>query len=373
MQYMRINILFLGAFCLLFSLSACENRPPAREVTNQPARIAEVEVKVLEEQPWAETISSFGVIDAAQEIIITVDFSERVNKVHVKEGDRIKADQLLIELDGKKQQLRLARFRTTLKETKATLANAQITLNRQEALYAKRNIALSKLEESQLVLKTARARFDEAMAAVRLAERELAERRITSPAAGQVVKRSVEPGETVSPGSPLMIIQVVEAVRVITYVTEKDINHLGPGNEASVTTPGVQGRAYTARIESLGSKADPDTGNFSVKLTIPNSDGLLRPGMTARVKLQGLTYQAAILIPERALVDRNRRRVAYKVEDGKAVQVEPIVALTTVDQAHVLSGLQAGDQLIINGLANIVDGTPVKVIRKDNFTSPDSN
>ena len=365
--------LFLVTIFMSLGFTACENRPPAREEANPPSRIAEVEVKVLEEQLWAETINSFGVIDAAQEIVITVDFSERVNKVHFEEGDRIKADQLLIELDGKKQQLRLARFRTTLKETKANLTNAQTTLKRQEALYAKRNIALSKLEESQLVLKTARARHEEALAAVRLAERELADRRITSPAGGQVVKRSVEPGETVNPGNPLVIIQVVDAVRVITYVTEKDINHLSKGNEATVTTPGVSGRAYTARIESLGSKADPDTGNFSVKLTIPNSDGMLRPGMTARVNLQGLTYQDAILIPERALVDRNRRRVAYKVEDGKAVQVEPIIALTTVDQAHVLSGLQAGDRLIVNGLKNIVAGTPVKVIRKDISTSPDSN
>lgn len=372
MKYMRWKILFLGATLMLLGFIACENRPPAQEEVTQPLRIAEVEVTVLEEQPWAETISSFGVIDAAQEIVITVDFSEGVNTVHVEEGDRIKADQLLIELDGRKQQLRLARFRNVLKEAKATLNSAQTTLKRQETLYAKRNIALSRLEESQLVLKTARARYDEALAAVRLAERELADRKITSPAAGQIVKRSVEPGETVSPGNPLIVIQVVDAVRVITYVTEKDINHLGPGNEASVTTPGVQGRAYTARIESLGSKADPDTGNFSVKLTIPNSDGLLRPGMTARVNLQGLTYQGAILIPEQALVDRNRRRVAYKVVDGKAVQVEPMIALTTVDQAHVLSGLQAGDQLIVNGLANIVDGTPVKVIQNHAATTPES-
>jgi len=151
-------------------------------------------------------------------------------------------------------------------------------------------------------------------------------------------------------------------VRVITYVTEKDINHLSLGSEAMVTTPAVPGRSYTARIESLGTKADPDTGSFSVKLTISNSEGLLRPGMTARVSLQGLKYQDAILIPDKALVDRNRRRVAYKVVEGKAMQVEPVVALSTIDLVHVLSGLQAGDQLIVGGVENIVDGTPVKVV-----------
>ena len=364
MQNMMRRNIFFAVTILAAGLVACENRPPAREQVPE-SRIAEVEIRVLQEEPWAEMISSFGVIDAAKEIVITTDFSERVEKVHVKEGYGVKAGQLLIELDRRKQELRLARYRTLLKEAKATLTNAQTNLKREETLFAGRNIPQSKLEATQLALKTARARYEEALAAVQLAERELADRQITSPASGEVVKRSVEAGETVSPGAALMIIQVVDAVRVITYVTEKDINHLSLGSEATVTTPAVPGRTYAARIESLGTKADPDTGNFSVKLAIANTEGLLRPGMTARVHLQGLTYQDAILIPDSALVDRNRRRVAYKVVDGKAVQVEPVVALTTIDRVHVLSGLQAGDQLIVGGMDNIADGTPVQVVPVD--------
>ena len=355
---------------LMIGLFACEDRPPAREEEPQP-RIAEVETKILQEQQWTETISSFGVVDAAKEIVITTDFSERVQKVYVDDGDRIQAGQPLIDLDRRKQELRLTRYKTLLREAKATLANAQTNLKREEALFAGRNIPQSKLEGTQLALKTARARYEEALAAVQLGERELADRRIKSPASGQVVKRSAEEGETVSPGAALIVIQVVDAVRVITYVTEKDINHLRLGSEAVVTTPAVKGRSYEARIESLGTKADPETGNFSVKLAIPNTEGLLRPGMTARVNLQGLTYQNAILIPDSALVDRNRRRVAFKVEDGKAVQIEPVVALSTIDLVHVLSGFQDGDQIIVGGVENIVDGSPVKVIQS--VTSSDSD
>lgn len=364
MQNMIWKCFSLASAFLMVVLVSCEDRPPAREEIPEP-RIAEVEIRILQEQRWKETISAFGVIDAAKEIVITTDFSERVEKVHVEEGDRIQAGQLLIELDGRKQQLRLARHRTSLKEAKATLTNAQTTLKREEALFAGRNIPKSRLEQTQLAFKTARARYEEALAAVQLGERELADRRIASPASGQVVKRAAEAGETVSPGAALMVIQVVDAVRVITYVTEKDINHLRLGSEATVTTPAVPGRTYTARIESLGSKADPDTGNFAIKLAIPNHEGLLRPGMTARVSLNALTYPNAILIPDNALVDRNRRRVAFKVVDGIAVQVEPVVALSSIDQVHVLSGLQAGDQLVVGGIENIADGTPVRIIEAD--------
>jgi len=354
----------LASAFLMVVVVSCEDRPPAREEVPEP-RIAGVETRILQEQTWKETISAFGVIDAAKEIVITTDFSERVEKVHVEEGDRIQAGQLLIELDRRKQQLRLARYRTSLKEAKATLTNAQTTLKREEALFAGRNISKSRLEQTQLAFKTARARYEEALAAVQLAERELADRKITSPASGQVVKRAAEAGETVSPGATLMVLQVVDAVRVITYVTEKDINHLRLGSEASVIAPAVPGRTYTGRIESIGSKADPDTGTFAIKLAVSNNEGLLRPGMTARVSLGGLTYRNAILIPDDALVDRNRRRVAFKVVDGVAVQVEPVVALSTIDQVHVLSGLQAGDRLIVGGIENIADGTPVRMIDAD--------
>ena len=332
MQNMIWKCFYLASAFLMIAFVACEDRPPAREEVPEP-RIAEVEIRILQEQTWKEGISAFGVIDAAKELVITTDFSERVERVHADEGDRIEAGQMLIELDRRKQQLRLARYRTSLKEAKATLTNAQKTLKREEALFAGRNIPQSRLEQTQLALKTARARYEEALAAVQLGERELADRSITSPASGQVVKRAAETGETVSPGATLMVIHVVDAVRVITYVTEKDINHLRLGGEATVIAPSVPGRTYTARIESIGSKADPDTGTFAIKLAVSNKEGLLRPGMTARVSLQGLTYRDAILIPDKALVDRNRRRVAFKVVDGAAVQVEPVVALSSMTRS----------------------------------------
>jgi membrane fusion protein (multidrug efflux system) len=356
---------------LLLTFVSCENRPPAREKA-QEAIIAEVEVLLLKPQSWTETINSYGVVEAAEEITITVDFSDRVTKVHFKEGNRVKAGQLLVEFDREKQSLRLTQSGTTLKESQAALDNSLKTFKRQQALFERKNISRSRFEEAQLEFQRAKARYEESIAAVQLVERDLADRKITSPAAGLVEKRSVNPGETVTAGTSIAVIQTVATVRIVTFVTEKEINHLRLGSEAIVTTSGVQGRKYIARIESLGAKADPTTGTFNVKLTIPNPEGLLRPGMTTRVKLQGKQYQDAIWIPDNAFVDRNRRRVVYKVVDGMATEVEPVIAFFNEDRIHVLSGLQAGDQLIINGLSNIKNGSKVKVIQADTEQTPET-
>ena len=171
----------------------------------------------------------------------------------------------------------------------------------------------------------------------------------------------MEPGETVLAGDALARVQAAGSVRVVTFVTEKDINALRVGSPALVTTPGVRGREYSARVDQVGFKADARTGNFPVKLALPNEDGLLRDGMTARVVLQGLAYEDALLVPRAALVDRDRRRVIFKAVGGRAVEVEPILAADIGDDLPVLDGLVAGDVVIVEGLDTVSDGARISV------------
>ena len=163
------------------------------------------------------------------------------------------------------------------------------------------------------------------------------------------------------PGQALCTIQVVDAVRVVTHVTEREISALRVGERFKVHSPGAPGHEFLGRIESLAAAADPNTGNFQVKLAVSNKEGLLRPGMTARVELRGVEHSEALLVPTSALVDRKRRRVAYKVVEGKAVEVVPVVAASTGDLLPVLRGLNKGDRVIVSGLEWVTDGTPVQV------------
>jgi membrane fusion protein (multidrug efflux system) len=357
----RHRLTLIAILIFLNVIVACNNKEMDKEESKQ-VRIAEVGTITLKPQTYSETIHSFGVIEAAKEIIIALDFSEHVKNIYFNEGDRVTAGQLIIELDEQKQRLKIAQFETSLKKAKAIMENAQTSQNRYQKLFKNGHTSLAKLETVQLEFQTAKAQYEDALNALRLSKRELADRRILSPVNGIIDKRSIDPGEMAMPGQPLVVIQAVDAVRVLTYVTEKEINRLQLGSETSISTAGALGRRYVGRIESIGAKADPSTGNFSIKIAISNSDGLLRPGMTAQVIMEDLKDQEAILIPDTTLVDRDRRRVAYKVVDGKAVEVAPIVSLSYGEKVHVLSGLQAGDQLIVEGMEFVKHGSPVKVI-----------
>lgn len=351
----------LIALMVSAALPACSGETPEQLAAPKP-RIPQVQTLILEPQTWQQTLEAYGVVEPAEDVAITLDFSAPVTALHFEEGQRVEQGQLLIELDSRKRDLRLAQAATAVEEMQAGLEEARRELERRRDLASSGAVSREILDRSEIDLRRATARYEDALAAYRLADRERTESQILSPVSGIVDRKAVEPGETVMPGQLLGSVQVVDRVRVRVYVSERVVNDLRVGTGAEVRSAGVPGRTFRAIIEAVGINADPQTGNFPVKLTQPNEDGLLRPGMTARVRLQGLTHADTLLIPDNALVDRRQRRVVYVVRDGKAVEVEPLLRASVGEEVPVLGGLEAGDRLVVTGMEQLVDGSLVDVI-----------
>ena len=350
-----------AAVLLAFFPAACDEAPQPAE-TREPVRVPAVRTMVLEPREWTRTIEAFGVVEPAEEVDLTTDFAGTVRAVRFREGYPVEAGAPLITFDPRKRALRLQEAEAQVRDARALLTEAQDAFERRRALVAKNAVSVETYREAEARLESARAQVEHALAARDLARRELEETTLISPVSGVVVRKSVDPGETILPGTVLGVVQTSGTVRVLTHVTEKDVNALRVGATAAITTPGVRGRLYEGRIESVGFKADPRTGNFPVKLTVSNEDGLLRDGMTARVTLQGLASPDVLLVPREAIVDRNLRHVVYTVVDGRAREVKPIFAAVTGDALPVLDGLSAGDELIVDGLDNVSDGAALRVL-----------
>jgi membrane fusion protein (multidrug efflux system) len=355
-------------FALLLTLPACTKQPPETRTEAAEPRIPQVEVLRLQPSDWQHTIQVYGVIEAAGEVAVAVETAGTVANVLFLEGQRVSNGDLLLELEHDRQDLRVARARATVASAAAALQEAASTLKRRRGLAAKSAVSKELLESGEIALRRAAAAHDDALAALALAKRALADSRVLSPVDGVIDKREVEPGEIVLPGQVLATIQAVDSLRVRSFVAEREVNFLGTGATAKVSSPGVRGRIYDATVESVGVMADPRTGNFPIKLTLGNSDGLLRPGMTARVGLQGLLERDRLLIPDSAVVDRKRRKVVYLAmeQDGGhiAKEVRPLLRAAVGDRIPVVDGLSAGDELIVTGLDYLIDGSPIGVINQ---------
>ncbi len=361
---MRLRCLWILS-CTTLTLAhlvvSCQ-RPAVQEEQSPGPRVAQVRTLTLEPRIWVESIRTHGRIEAAEEVNLALDFSATARTVRFEEGDPVEVGQVLVEFDRNERNLQLTQAERAVEDAKARLDRARGAMNRRANLFMENRISREEYQTSQADMRSAKAQYEEALAAQSLARRDLEETTLMSPVNGAVASRSVDPGETVMPGQVLCAIQVVDTVRVITFVSEKDINSLRVGGDARVRSPGVRAKEYSARIESLGVKADPSTGNFTVKLAVQNDDGLLRDGMTASVELQGIEARNAMLIPESAIVDRNRRRVVYKVIEGKASEVQVILGASTADTVPVLGGLAFGDILIVEGLESVVDGSAIEIL-----------
>jgi HlyD family secretion protein len=176
-------------------------------------------------------------------------------------------------------------------DARATVVAAQVRAAR-AALEKLRTLA--RPEE----VRAARARLDQAEAALRAAERRVAETRVTAPAPGTVSKRLAEPGEVVAPGFPLATVVDLSVVRLVVYVPEPALPRMRVGADASVTVDGLPGRSFAGKVSFISPEAEFTPRNvqtkeervklvFAVKIELPNPDGLLKPGMPADALIVG--------------------------------------------------------------------------------------
>ena len=357
-------VLWGVALAGLLIAAGCDGGGDAAE---QPAdaeiRPPQVRTLVLHPQTYARDIRAFGSVEPVEEIDLVVDFSGTVRTVGFTEGRRIEAGGILITFDERERAADLRRTEGALREAEAQMDDAQATFERVRRLRLTGTVSEASLIDADAAFRAATARLEQAIAARDRAATDLDEMTLESPVTGIVADRSVEVGQIVLPGEPLGTVHTTDVMRVITYVTEREVNTLAIGAAAEVTVPGAPGLALMGRIALVGYAAEPATGNFPVRVLVDNADGLLRDGMTARVRLTG-ARTTALLLPRSALTDRDRRRVAFRIEDGHAVQVEPVLAVTAGDRLPVLAGLSPGDAVVVDGAEALIDGTPVAVLEE---------
>lgn len=355
-------LILLSMILMLAVACAKENETPEAA---PPPELPKVRVLELTPRTWQQTIRTFGVIEAAEKVTLSAEFSGKVTGVFFDEGQEIAAGDKLVTFDVTERRMQVKQAEGNLAGVTARLEEARTQAERREELFQQKVVSKEQLESARAALASLQAQYEQLVVGRSLARHQLSRARLMSPVSGRVATKAIDVGEVAMPGQTLAVIHVTDTMRVVTYVTEQEVNTVQVGTPCIVTTPGVRGREYTAHVESVGNAADPATGNFPVKLAVKNTEGLLKAGMTAVVTLKGLALKDTLLVPDDAVVDRHRQRVVFLEKAGKAHAVAPVLAASTGEWLPVLHGLAKGDRLIVEGLDNVVDGTAVNVAGQD--------
>ena len=333
------TLLLLGTL-----LCACSGNEPA----GRSERAVTVTATTLQPQPWSDTVRALGTVKARESLTVMAKVSETVRAVHFESGDEVEKGAILVDLTGNQQTALLAQAEAAAKE-------AARLYTRQSELAAQGVIAHASLDAQRAQRDSTRARVEEVRAA-------LGDRVIRAPFAGVLGLRQVSPGTLVTPGTPIATLDDIESVHVDFPVPEAVYANLAIGQQLGATSVAYPGRPFEGKVASIDSRIDPGTRSVNVRGEFANADHALRPGMLLQVTLVRPPREA-LLVPEIAIVQIGNASFVYRIgEDGSAQRADIQIGGRREGQAEVVSGLAAGDRIVVDGVGKLRPGQKVEIV-----------
>ncbi len=337
-------------FCALL-IAACGN--PDNAAANTPANTASkpaspaisVEVRSVAAQSLTRELSAVGSLRSDESVVLRPEIGGRVVEIGFKEGQPVKAGQLLIALDD-------SIYRAQLDQARANHELARRNNERAQELLARKLIAQADRDQAS-------ANFDAAAAAVALAQARLEQCRILAPFAGITGLRLVSPGDYVSAGQDLVNLEDLSTLKLDFRLDESALPALAVGQALNLSVDSYPGQSFKAELYAIDPKVSSATRSISLRARLPNPDGKLRAGQFARVRLAVDQRVEAIVVPEQAIFPRGDKQFAYVVVDGQAQLRELRIGQRSPGSVEILSGLTVGDALVIAGLQHLNDGAAV--------------
>ncbi len=250
----------------------------------------------------------------------------------------------------------LAAYQLQTNPSKAQLAPLQAALTK-----ARLDLALAKQPFRPVDFDLARAGIQQAEAAVELARLQLDYTTIHAPFDGVIGEIYIHGGSMVDNKTPLALL-VSNSVEVAVNVEESRLGQVAQGQQASLRVSAYPGLEFPGLVTSVAPIADKETHTFVVKVTPLDKKGLLRSGMYADISILAQEKNDALLVPRSAITVVEGHPVVYRVTAGRVERVPVTVGLSSDADLEILSGLTAGDTVVISGQANLPDGAKVKVV-----------
>jgi RND family efflux transporter MFP subunit len=310
-------------------------------------------------------------IDLAFKVGGYIDALASVGGRRIQDGDRVTKGMVLARIRPSDSDERIKQARSQRSEAEAAGAAARAAHERATALFKSMSLSRPELEQAQSVYDTTQAKLAGARALVQQAENARADSVLTSPIDGIVLKRLIEVGSLVGPGTGGFVLADVSSVKAVFGAPDTMLTALKVGVTTPVRTEALPNREFVGRVTNIAPTADPRSRVFDVELTIPNSDGALRVGMVAVAMVDTAPHavQAPLVVPLTAIVrpkDKPDGYAVYVVEEagGKAVARVRTVTLGEIigNEIAVVSGIRQGEKVIVSGATIVTDGETVSLI-----------
>jgi len=284
-----------------------------------------------------------GFVEASDEVAVAARVLASVLAVPVREGDPVSAGQELVVLDDRDARAQLAQVQAGREAAEAQALQAELAFQRAQRLLDSEALTTGEWESARAARDAAQAQEERAARAVDEASVALSWFRLSAPFAGRVLEREVEPGQLATPGRALVTVYREEQLRFSVAVPEERAAELVVGAEFALEFDRLPAR--TARLARVLPPADARTGTVTLHLELPPSTDL-RPGLLGRLQLV-VGRRTALVVPRTAVERVGQVERVQLVRDGRVVPVTVRTGKAQGDALEVLSGLEAGEEVLL--------------------------
>lgn len=293
-------------------------------------------------------IRAIGSLQSDESVQIASEIAGRIADIPFKEGQPVKAGDVIVKLDEA-----LAKAEVTDAQARLTLATAN---NARATTLARTGVMAGRSRDE------ATSNYETAAAAVELAQTRLEKHTLRVPFDGVAGVRSVSVGAYIAIGAPIVNIEKIDALKVDFKVPEIYLQRIQVGQKISLTVDAIAGRSFDGEIYAIDPHVDVNGRALQIRARLPNPDKALRPGLFARINIQGLASREVTVIPESAIVPRGGEAFVYRIDNGRAVEARVKLGARKDAEVEILEGLDAKATVVTAGQQKLRDGAMVEII-----------
>lgn len=369
-KWMAIMLLIaIALFGSVIGFNLFKQKMIAKYMANLPEPEFPVTAMVTKAQDWIPTIEAIGFIEPNQGVTLSTELSGTIDTITFESGKPVKAGQLLLSLDSSVEK-------ANLRASQAKLPAAKAKFDRFQNLYKTSSISKEQLDEAEAAYRSLEADIESLKATI-------ARREVRAPFSGVVGLRNVFLGQYLQPGTDIVRLEDTSVMRLRFTVPQTDISKIKLGQIIKINVDAYPQTQFDGHITAIEPAVNYQSGLIQVQADIPNNDGQLRSGMFARASIILPTVQNQIVVPQSAISFTLYGQNVYVLKEseetdkeGKKVMVKRAKQVVVKagerrgNDVHVLSGIQAGDEIVLSGQVRLSNDTKVHVVENDALAVP---
>ncbi len=354
--------IIVGGGWVFFNVSSNESNN-TQSVSKE--EITTVQTKKIFPETMNQYISVSAVTKSFERVEVFPEVNGKVLVFYHSEGDYVKKGQTLARLETDQSLLtNFENARTNLKITKENQKNTEKLQKQLEKDAEGTSSEKSVKKSAKLAIDTAKSQVKIARGQVAYIQSQLDKYLIKAPTSGFINQINLDKGNLATITTPIAVISDSRRIKIETALTEFDIGKVSIGQEAEINLATYPDKKFIGKVYYVSSVADPVSKKFPVKIQLENTDGKIKAGMVANVKIITGQQKNILIIPKSAVFKEGNIEKIYVVENSR-VKIKTIKTETIAeDKLKVVEGLSAGEEIIVNGNYDFKDGDLVTATRQ---------